>query len=144
MIDTKNPLNLWGQTTAVGFEDVFNRMNSLAKNYKAFPAYPPYNIVKTDNNKYTVEIALAGFSKTDIDIEIKDSTLVISGKTTSEDLEKYIYKGIADRAFKRSFELADTVEVMSSQLINGMLKIYLENIIPENKKPRKVEIKDED
>ena len=144
MIDTKNPLNLWAQTAAVGFEEVFNRMNSLAKDYKAFPAYPPYNIVKTDENKYTVEVALAGFSKTDIDIEIKDNTLVISGKTTSEDPEKYIYKGIADRAFKRSFELADTVEVMSSQRMNGMLKIYLENIIPESKKPRKLEIKDKD
>ena len=89
-----------------------------------------------------MEIALAGFSKTDVEIEVKENTLVISGKTKSENPENYIYKGIADRAFKRSFELADTVEVQSSQFMNGMLKIYLENIIPDSKKPRKVEIED--
>lgn len=137
-----DPFSVWMQSSAVGFDEMFKRIQNVAKDCRVLPAYPPYNIVKTDDNKYTVEIALAGFSKTDVEIEVKENTLVISGKTKSENPENYIYKGIADRAFKRSFELADTVEVQSSQFMNGMLKIYLENIIPDSKKPRKVEIED--
>jgi len=130
------------KTYTVGFEDMVNKMQTMVKNSHSFPAYPPYNIVKVDENKYMVELALAGFSKTDIEIEVRENSLHISGKTKQDDLTQYLYKGIGNRAFKRTFELADTVEVQSSQFINGLLKIYLENIIPENKKPKKVEIQD--
>lgn len=114
---------------------------------KNLPSYPPYNIIKVDENNYVIELAVAGFGKQNIDIEIANSTLVIKGGLTLDQLDPanpftYLYKGIADRSFTRRFTLADSVEVKNAELINGMLKLWLENIIPEEKKPKKVDIVD--
>jgi molecular chaperone IbpA len=114
---------------------------------KNLPSYPPYNIIKVDENNYVIELAVAGFGKQNIDIEIANSTLVIKGGLTLDQLDPanpftYLYKGIADRAFTRRFTLADSVEVKNAELMNGMLKLWLENIIPEEKKPKKVDIVD--
>lgn len=116
---------------------------------KSVPGYPPYNIVKVDENKYVIEMAVAGFGKQNIDIELANNTLVIKGGLTVNDLGEesvnpvtYLYKGIADRSFTRKFSLADTVEVKNAELVNGMLKLWLENIIPEDKKPKKIDIVD--
>lgn len=114
---------------------------------KNLPSYPPYNIIKVDENNYVIELAVAGFGKQNIDIEIANNTLVIKGGLTLDQLDPgnpftYLYKGIADRAFTRRFTLADSVEVKNAELINGMLKLWLENIIPEEKKPKKVDIVD--
>lgn len=114
---------------------------------KGIPGYPPYNIVKVDDNKYVIEMAVAGFGKQNIDIEIANSTLTVKGGLNLDQLDPanpvtYLYKGIADRSFTRKFTLADTVEVKNAELINGMLKLWLENIIPEDKKPKKIDIVD--
>lgn len=114
---------------------------------KGIPGYPPYNIVKVDDNKYVIEMAVAGFGKQNIDIEMANNTLTIKGGLTLDQLDPgtqmtYIYKGIADRSFTRKFTVADTVEVKNAELINGMLKLWLENIIPEEKKPKKIDIVD--
>jgi molecular chaperone IbpA len=106
--------------------------------------YPPYNIKKVDENRYVIELAVAGFGKADIDIELQEGKLSILGKCDSAESTEYLYKGIAERGFKREFTLADNVEVKSSSLANGMLKIWLEAFIPEHKKPKKVKIEDED
>ena len=106
--------------------------------------YPPYNIKKVDENRYVIEMAVAGFGKTDIDIELQEGMLSIQGKCETPDPEQYLYKGIAERGFKREFTLADNVEVKSSSLVNGMLKIFLEAFIPEEKKAKKIDITDED
>jgi molecular chaperone IbpA len=120
---------------------MFNRVQSLNTDYsKAMYSFPPYNIVKLDENKYRVEVAVAGFCKNELEVEVKENTLVLSGKSKNDESENFVHKGIANRAFKRSFELADTVEVQSSELTNGMLKVFLENIIPESRKPKKVDI----
>jgi len=127
----------------------FARAHEMAS--KAIPGYPPYNILKVDENKYCIEMAVAGFGKQNLDIEVADSILTITGNfKSSEESDKenknpitYLYKGIADRAFSRKFTLADTVEVKNAELINGMLRLILENIIPEEKKPKKVEISEE-
>lgn len=125
----------------VGFDDMFNRVQSLSNDYtKAMYSFPPYNILKVDENKYKIEIAVAGFFKNELEVEVKENTLVVTGKSKEDDLENYIHKGIANRAFKRTFELADTIEVQSTELQNGMLKVLLENIIPEHRKPKKFEI----
>lgn len=125
----------------VGFDEMLNRVQNLNIDYsKAMYAFPPYNIVKLDENKYRVEVAVAGFCKNELEVEVKENTLVVSGKSKTDESETYVHKGIANRAFKRSFELADTVEVQSSELTNGMLKVFLENIIPESRKPKKVDI----
>ena len=126
----------------VGYEPMIKRMEEAhAALSKTIPNYPPYNIIKVDDNKYVIEMAVAGFGKQNLDIEINDGTLVISGMSNQSE-EDYIYKGIADRSFTRKFSIADTVEIKNADLINGMLKIWLENIIPESKKPKKVEIND--
>lgn len=126
---------------SVGFEDTFNLLNDLtSRATKTLTNFPPYNIVKINDNKYVIEMAVAGFGKNDIELELKDNSLVISGKVNSSLDTQYLYKGIADRAFTRQFNLADTIEIQDTKLVNGMLKVYLENIIPEHKKPRKIPI----
>lgn len=129
----------------VGFEDIVKRLDDLAtSSTKSIIGYPPYNIVKLDENKYIIELAVAGFAKSELQIEMKDNTLVVSGKTSSlpatEEQLQYLHKGIADRAFTRTFSLADSIEIQNAELINGMLKIWLENIIPDHKKPKTIPI----
>lgn len=106
--------------------------------------YPPYNIVKNDDNNYVIEIAVAGFGKNNIEIEMANNVLTVKGSFEADEDRsgpQYIFKGIADRSFTRQFRLSDTVEVKNAELINGMLKLWLENIIPEHQKPKKIDIK---
>lgn len=129
----------------VGFDDQFNRMAKMHDDLtKHIPNYPPYNIKKTDENKYTIELAVAGFSKSSIDITLEEDKLIVKG--FSQDDQKttdYLFQGIANRAFTRMFALSDQIEVKDAELVNGMLKIFLEKIIPEHKKPKKIEVKDD-
>lgn len=122
----------------VGFDRIFDELTKIpiTKNI----SYPPYNIKKIDNINYTIEIAAAGFSKENIDINLEDSLLTISGKIEDSAVNEYIYKGISNREFKREFKLSDTVEVSSAKMVNGMLIINLKNNIPDHKLPRKIEI----
>jgi molecular chaperone IbpA len=125
--------------TTIGFEPILKRLAEMSDAMPKIPTYPPYNIKKVDENKYVIELAVAGFGKQDLELELQDGTLTIKGNVSSEDAD-YIYKGIAERAFTRQFTLADTVEVKNADLINGMLKIWLERFIPEEKKPKKINI----
>lgn len=128
----------------VGFDEQWNRMAKLHDDVtKNIPNYPPYNIRKTDENTYVVEIAVAGFSKSEIEIEIVDGKLIVRGNSASEDTAgDYLFKGIANRAFTRSFVLDEQIEVKDAELFNGMLKVFLERIIPDYRKPKKIPVKD--
>lgn len=130
----------------VGFEDQYNKLarihDDLAKN---IPNYPPYNIKKTGDNKYVIEIAVAGFAKQDIEIELNGDKMIVKGNIQSDDkdsMENFLFKGISNRAFTRTFALDDQVEVQGAEMLNGMLQIFLERIIPEHRKPKKIEIAD--
>lgn len=130
----------------VGFDDQFNRLakihDDLAKN---IPNYPPYNIRKTGDNTYVIELAVAGFAKQDIEIELVDGKMVIRGNVKTDDsdnINSFLFKGIANRAFTRTFALDDYIEVKDAEMLNGMLRVFLERIIPEHKKPKKIEVKD--
>ena len=125
---------------AVGFDDIFTKMTDFQKNIAKLSSYPFYNIKKTGENTYVIEMAVAGFGKQDIELVLEDGVLTIKGSVSTDDTSSYVFKGIADRAFTRKFTLADTVEVKNADLINGMLKIWLERFIPESKKPKKIEI----
>jgi molecular chaperone IbpA len=126
----------------VGFEDQFNRVAKLHDDVtKNIPNYPPYNIKKTGDNTYVIEMAVAGFARQDIEIEFADDKLVVRGNT-KEDGEHYLFKGIANRAFTRTFALNDQIEIKDAAMFNGMLQIALERIIPEHKKPKKIEVKE--
>lgn len=126
----------------VGFDDTYNRMAKFHDDVtKNIPNYPPYNIRKVEDNKYVIELAVAGFARQDIDITFEDNKLIISGKT-EDDNNNFLFKGIANRAFTRTFFLDDTIEINDAFMMNGMLKIALEKIIPEHKKPKKIAVAD--
>jgi molecular chaperone IbpA len=116
----------------------------LANN--AIAGYPPFNLKKTDENVYVIEMAVAGFGKNDIELTLEENKLKIAGHTTLETLTDdgikadYLHKGISNRPFTRTFTLADHVVVNNAKMVNGMLKIWLEHIIPEDKKPKKINI----
>ena len=128
--------------SAIGFDDMFKKLNQITENLPKIPTYPPYNIRKIDETKYVIEVAVAGFGSQDIEVEIEEGTLTIKGSTNASTFPatEYLFKGIADRAFTRKFSLADTVIVKNADLMNGMLKIMLERLIPEEKKVKKVKI----
>lgn len=126
----------------VGFEDQFNRLAKLHDDVtKNIPSYPPYNIKKTGENTYVIELAVAGFARQDIEIEFADDKLIVRGNT-KEDEGSYIFKGIANRAFTRTFAVNEQIEIKDASMFNGMLQIALERIIPEHKKPKKIEVKE--
>ena len=127
----------------VGFDDQLSKLQKLHDDVtKNIPNYPPYNIKKIDDTHYTIEMAVAGFGQSDIDIEIDGGKLVVKGNVNSQETDdNFLFKGIAARAFTRTFALNDQVEVRDAEIFNGMLKIALERLIPEEKKPTKVPVK---
>ena len=125
----------------IGFDQMIDRIREASETLPKIPSYPPYNIKKIDDEHFVIEMAVAGFGKTDLDIELKDGTLTVSGSHDADEKD-YIYQGIANRAFTRKFTLADTVVVKNAELVNGLLKIALERFIPEEKKAKKIDILD--
>jgi molecular chaperone IbpA len=129
--------------STVGFDRLMRMLEDDAPRYANSNSYPPYNIEQLDENDYRIDMAVAGFSMEDIDITVQDGRLIIEGskaKDARQDNKKYLYRGIANRNFAQEFKLADHIEVKEATLENGMLSIALERIIPEEKKPRKIEI----
>lgn len=126
----------------VGFDDTYNRLAKLHDDVtKYVPNYPPYNIKKVEDNKYVVELAVAGFAKQDIEITFEDGKLIVKG-STQDDGDNFLFRGIANRAFTRTFALDDQIEIKDAEMFNGMLKIFLERIVPDHKKPKKIEVKE--
>jgi molecular chaperone IbpA len=127
--------------SSVGF-DRFGRMFDAAQQIeRTTSAYPPYNIVKTDETNYSITLAVAGFAENELRIEANEGRLTITGEksTTDEDVE-YLHRGIAGRTFERSFQLADHIVVQGARLENGLLHVALERVVPEALKPRTIAI----
>ena len=116
---------------SIGFNDVFNDLETMSKSLAKAAMYPPYNIKQVKDNKFVIEMAVAGFADADIEVTLEGNKLVIKGNTQDSDEapENFIYKGIANRNFTREFKLADKVEIENAELINGMLKIGLSNMV---------------
>ena len=126
---------------AVGFDRVFNRLNDYVSHQQTSTGFPPYNIQKVTDNTYTIEMALAGFSKEDIEVEVAQGVLTIkSTKENDTEDEFTLHRGISYRKFNRKFTLADDIVVNDAKLENGLLTITLEQIVPEEKKPKLIEI----
>ena len=123
----------------VGFDSIFDRLFEDYDRNTNNTAFPPYNIRKEQDDLYTIEMAVAGFSEEDLELELKDGVLTARSKTEKDEGE-FLHRGIAKRSFSRSFTLSDDMFVKSADLVNGMLTISLERIIPEEKKPRMIEI----
>lgn len=128
------------QRQFLGFDEFFNKLHKAIDNTEKFTTYPPYNVRKIDNRTFMLEVAVAGFSKDDIDITIEENNLTIKGKKTVDSEVEYLYKGIADRTFVRNYILEDTVEIKNASILDGVLYVLLENVIPEEKKLRKISI----
>ena len=144
-----NKLSIFNQLrpVTVGFDNVFDHFERMFENdiYRMPSAtnFPPYNIVKTGEYTYDVELALAGFSKNDIDVEYKDNMLTVKSKEKAkdDDVDGMLHRGISKRWFSKAFTIADDVEVKGAELKDGLLKISMERIIPEGKKARTIEVK---
>tara|TARA_A100001515_G_C4548292_1_gene202545 strand:- start:292 stop:723 length:432 start_codon:yes stop_codon:yes gene_type:complete len=123
----------------VGFDDIFDQLSTLSSYDTS--NYPPYNIKKIDKEKYQLEMALAGFTKTDVIVEVKENTLTISGKVSDKDTDTFVHRGIAQRSFKRQWTLAEHLEVTSAVLKDGVLKVDMKLNLPEEKKPKTITVK---
>ena len=132
-------LDIFGQFRpfAIGFDRYFEDLERMSSHTQT--NYPPYNVVKVDDEHFTVEVAVAGFSKDDISVTKEKNFLIIEGKV-EDDSKDFAHKGLASRAFKRSWTLADNVEIGTAKLVNGILSVGLEKVIPEEDKPVSIKI----
>ena len=133
--------------STVGFDRLFNLLDSMGQPEQTAPAYPPYNIERTGENAYRISMAVAGFGEQDLEIEAKENTLLVKGnqaKREEGEEGEMLFRGIASRNFERRFQLADHVEVRNAHLENGLLHIDLVREIPEAMKARKIEIVGQD
>ncbi len=127
----------------VGFDQIADLMDRVLTKEVSQPSYPPYNIEKTGDDAWRISIAVAGFSENDLNVEVRENSLIVTAKKTEdeeEDGRTYLHRGIATRAFERRFHLADHVRVVGATHVNGMLEIDLKREVPEALKPRRIEI----
>ena len=140
-------LSVWNSLRpfSVGFDSIFDEFDRMLESSERYSSnYPPYNIHKFNENEYKIEVALAGYSKDDIELELKENTLTVRNKSREKVLNGenngVIHKGISTRQFERSFTLSEDIKIKNAELTNGLLNINLERIIPEDKKSRLIEI----
>ena len=145
----KNNLSIFNnlRPLTVGFDDMFDHFEHMMDDSffgRSVANFPPYNIVKTGENTYDVELALAGFNKKDIEIEYKENVLTVKSKKQEETKDEdgnIIHRGISKRMFSKSFTIANDVEVKGAELKDGLLKVSMERIVPEHKKAKLIDIK---
>ena len=145
---TNRAIQLFNQLrpVSVGFDNVFDHFERMFEDdfLTNVPAFPHYNIVKTGDNKYDIEIALAGYNKKDIEVELKEGILTIKSKKEEKEDTKdgeILHKGIAKRYFSKAFTIADDVQVKGAELKDGLLKVSMERVIPEHRKAKTIDIK---
>ena len=128
---------LFPRSSFVGFDHLFNELEHVARH--ANDHYPPHNIIRTGDTDYLIELAVAGFTRDELNIEVKDRTLVVTGEHQSKGRE-YIHRGISTKKFKRTFRLSEHVHVNGADLQDGVLSVELKYVVPEELRPRKIEI----
>ena len=127
--------------TFLGFDQLFNTLTEINPDVARGSGYPPYNVIKKDDGHFLIEIAVAGFSKHDIDLTLEGGVLAVTGnKKTGTDKREYTHRGISARGFERAFTLADTIKVIGADIVDGLLIIILENNIPEEDKPQTINL----
>ncbi len=127
--------------STIGFDRLTHLLENAARLDEATSGLPPYDILKTDSDSYRITMAVAGFSQDDLEIEVRDRRLIVAGKKVSEDESySFLHRGVAQRPFRRVFQLADHVKVLEAALENGLLHIDLQHELPEERKPRQIEI----
>ena len=141
-------LSVWNSLRpfSVGFDSIFDEFDRMLESTERYSTnYPPYNIKRVNDTDYRIEVALAGYSKDDIEVELKDSALTVRNKSKEQTVDEkgngVIHKGISTRQFERSFTISEDIKVKDAELKNGLLVIELERIIPDEKKLRLIDIK---
>ena len=141
-------LSVWNSLRpfSVGFDSIFDEFDRMLESTERYSTnYPPYNIKRVNDTDYRIEVALAGYDKDDIEVELKDSALTVRNKTREQTIDEkgngVIHKGISTRQFERAFTISEDIKVKDAELKNGLLTIDLERIIPDEKKPRLIDIK---
>ena len=135
----KLAMDLFNDPFFIGFNRELSRLNTAYKTNSQ--SYPPYDLLKLDDDTYQISLAIAGFSREDIDVSVDNGTLIIRGEIVEVTDAEVVHKGIAGRKFVRSFALGEYMEVTSAELKDGMLHVHVVRIIPEEKKPKKIKIK---
>ena len=128
---------------AIGFERMFEELNRTFANSRGGDNYPPHNVVQLDDTRYVIEVAVAGFAESELDVELKENVLTVKGEHPKTEETKdinYLHKGISTRNFTRNFPLAENVEVRGATVKNGILSVALELVVPEEQKPKKIAI----
>jgi molecular chaperone IbpA len=136
---TKYAMDLFNDPFFIGFNRELNRLNTAHKTNSQ--SYPPYDLLKLDEDTYQISLAVAGFSKSDIDVSVDNGTLVIKGEIAEVTDAEVVHKGIAGRKFVRSFALGEYMEVTGAEMKDGMLHISVDRIVPEEKKPKSIKVK---
>jgi molecular chaperone IbpA len=136
---TKYALDLFNDPFFIGFNRELSRLNTAHKTNSQ--SYPPYDLIKLDEDTYKISLAIAGFSKDDINVSVDNGTLIIKGEIVEVTDAEVVHKGIAGRKFTRTFALGEYMEVTSAELKDGMLHVHVVRIIPEDKKPKVIDIK---
>ena len=127
--------------STIGFDRLFSLLDQVSTSDASAQSYPPYNIERTDENAYRVEIAVAGFRPEELNIEVKENLLTVQGrKAANDDQRRFLHRGLAERNFERRFQLADYVVVTEAKLADGLLSISLKRELPEALKPRTIAI----
>jgi molecular chaperone IbpA len=127
--------------TFLGFDQLFNTLSETPMDTARGVGYPPYNVIRKDDGHFLIEIAVAGFSKDDIDLTLEKGVLSITGKKhAGADTRDYTHRGISQKGFERSFTIADTIKVIGADIVDGLLVIILENDIPEEDKPQTINL----
>ncbi len=139
MVTTRNVT--WPRSTMVGFDSIWEELDRhLHGAQQSIQSFPKHNIVKLDDGTYLIELALAGYSREDLQVELKSGTLTITGDKGNEDESRYVHKGISSKKFTRSFRLNENVLVKGSLFVDGILSVHLEVVVPEEDKPRLIDI----
>lgn len=126
---------------AIGFDNLFEQLNRTFANSKTDGNYPPHNVVKLDDTHFVIELAVAGFADNEVDVELKENILTVTGERAKPENEvEYLHKGISARNFKRTFPLGEHIEVRGATVQNGILAIALEQVVPEEQKAKKIAI----
>jgi len=134
-------LDLFKDPFFIGFNRELDRLNNIHRYEAHNKSYPPYDLLKLDDDKYQLSLAVAGFSKEDIDVSVDNGTLIIKGEIVEVMDAEVVHKGIATRKFTRTFALGEYMEVGRAEMADGVLNIFVERNIPEEKKPKKIAIK---
>jgi molecular chaperone IbpA len=135
----RNTMNV-PRSLFIGFEPILNELERIHNAGRSQDNYPPHNVVKVDDENFIIELAVGGFSEEDIDIEVKDGILLVKGQHVDDDDREYAHKGISSRKFEKSFRLSEFVVIDGANLMNGILVVNARVEVPEERRPRKIEL----